>query len=167
MRREGLAMDASQSSSKQWLVKQALWVIFIGLLGGFAWAFSLLGEVRVSPIPVTFYEGFPGAPDRWRSVHLGCLLNGLLALGLVAVLPLFELSKRDWQSLKLGLPMVIWGNTLFYLCGVFAPNHGLSLGDNALGAGSVAGAIGYLSALIAAIALTYIVILLLRAKPAR
>ena len=56
------------------ITKQGLVVMLLGLIAGFGWTFALLGEVKLSPIPITFMESFPGDPARWRSVHIGCLL---------------------------------------------------------------------------------------------
>ncbi len=146
------------------IIRQALWVMMIGLIGGFGWAFALLGEVRLSPIPVTFFESFPGDQARWRGVHLGCLLNGILALVLAANLRWFELSASAAKAIQLGVIITLWGNTAFYIFAVFAQNRGLSLGGNVQGPGSVFGALSYLGGMIAAFALIYVIVRLLRTK---
>ena len=145
------------------LVRHGLAVMLIGLIGGFAWTFALLGEVRISPIPFAFFDSFPGDPARWRAVHVGCLLNGIMAVALAAVLHLFAPTDRQLAIVKNGVLFAIWANTVFYFASLVSPNRSLSMGDNALGAGNLAGAIGYTVALIGAFALIVAVISLMRA----
>ena len=144
------------------IVRHASLVLLIGFLAGFFWAFALLGEVKISPIPITFVEGIPGDPDRWRIVHLGSILNALMAFAFSAALELFAMTSNQARKLKLAALAAIWGNVVFYVFTVFAPNHGLSLGDNAVGQGNLAGAIGYLGAMIAAFGAIYVAVCLLR-----
>ena len=153
-------MDEITLDARRTIVRHALLVLFAGMIGGFAWAFSLLGEVRLSPIPITFFENFPGAPDRWRPTHTGCFMNAILALVLAANLDLFNMDEGLAKKLKLGVPLILWGNTVFYFFGVFAPNRGLSLGDNVQGAGNLSGAMAYSGAFIALVALIYLTAIL-------
>jgi len=144
------------------IAKHGLAVMLVGLLGGFGWAFALMGEVRLSPIPIVFMDSFPGDPARWRSVHTGCLLNGIMALAFAGILNLFALTAKRCKFVLYSLVATIWGNTVFYICNLFSPNRSLSLGDNALGQATIFGAIGYIFAVIGAIALISLVIILLR-----
>jgi len=144
------------------ITKQGLVVMLLGLIGGFGWTFALLGEVRLSPIPITFMESFPGDPARWRSVHIGGLLNGIMAIAFAAILNLFSLTDKKRKFILYSLILTIWGNMAFYICNLFSPNRSLSFGDNALGEANLFGAMGYVLALAAAVALIALVILLLR-----
>lgn len=147
------------------LARHGLMIVLIGLLAGFCWTFALLGEVALSPIPIVFADSFPGAANDWRIMHLGCLLNGIMALAISAVLPKFEVSVRAQQRVVICVALAIWGNTVFYSANLFAPNRSLSFGDNALGEASIAGGIGYFTALIGAAALIYAVVVLILSKP--
>jgi len=144
------------------ITKHGLAVILVGLFAGFGWAFALLGELRLSPIPIVFMDSFPGDPARWRSFHIGCLLNGIMALAFAAILNLFSLTAKRRKFVFYGLVLTIWGNTVFYFCNLFSPNRSLTLDDNALGEATIFGVIGFLSAMVAAIALIALVITLIR-----
>jgi len=154
-------MQLSINNARFYIVKNALAVMLLGMLGGFAWAFSLLGEVSLSPFPFVLYQGDLGEPSRWRAVHIGCLLNGIMALVFSAVLVVFELTSEVLERLKSAVILTIWGNSSFYILAVFAPNHGLSLGDNLLGPSNFSGGLAYGAAMIAVFALLYIVVTLL------
>jgi len=144
------------------LAKNGLVIMIIGLLGGFGWAFALLGEVAISPIPVVLADSFPGAPANWRAVHTGCLMNGIMALAIAAIMGRFEPSERDQKRVALSVTFAIWANTVFYFANLVAPNRSLSIGENALGEASLAGAVGYVTAMIGAVVLIYALIVLLR-----
>lgn len=144
------------------LAKNGIVVMIIGLLGGFAWTFALLGEVAISPIPFAFSDGFPGEPSNWRAVHIGCLMNGMMAVALAAIMPRFNPSERHETRIAWSVIFAIWANTVFYFANLVAPNRSLSIGDNALGEASLAGAIGYVTAIIGAVVLIYALIVLLQ-----
>ncbi len=144
------------------ITKHGLAVMLVGLLAGFGWAFALLGELRISPIPIVFMDSFPGDPVRWRSIHMGCLLNGIMALAFAGVLNLFSFTAKKGKLIAYSVLTAIWGNTVFYICNLFSANRSLSLGDNALGEANIFGAIGFIVAMIAAIALITLVIVLIR-----
>ena len=156
-------MNSLKRSVQTSVARHGLAVMLVGLIGGFAWAFALLGEVKLSPIPFTLFDEFPGDPARWRVVHTGCILNGIMAMVMASVLGFFSTTPEQNRLVRLGILLAIWGNTVFYICSVFAPNRSLSIGDNALGAGNIAGTIGYLVAMVAAIGLILVVVTLLRA----
>jgi len=145
------------------IIRHALLVMLVGMLGGFGWAFALTGQISLSPIPMVLYDGFIGEPARWRAVHLGCLLNGIMGIVFALTLKLFALSSHHTQRIKLATIVTLWGNCGFYLLSILAPNRGLSLGDNALGLGNVAGNIAYISAMLAVFSLFYLIITLLTA----
>lgn len=144
------------------LAKNGIVVMIIGLLGGFAWTFALLGEVAISPIPIALADSFPGEPSNWRAVHIGCLMNGMMAVALAAIMPRFNLSERDKKRIAWSVIFAIWANTVFYFANLVAPNRSLSIGGNALGEASLAGAIGYVTAIIGAVILIYALIVLVR-----
>lgn len=129
-------------------------VMLLGMVAGFAYAFSLLGEVSLSPIPYALAERFPGRTEGWRAAHLGNILNGVMIVALASALPRLRLPSRRETLVTRALVVTVWGNACFYVFATFAPNHGLSLGDNRLGSGNLAGALAYLPAMVAAVAVT-------------
>lgn len=146
------------------LAKHGLAVMIVGLLGGFAWTFALIEQVSLSPIPIVFADSFPGDPANWRAVHIGCLTNGIMALAIAGVMPRFSLSASAASRVTYSVIFAIWGNTVFYFANLIAPNRSLSLGDNALGEGTVAGAVGYTTAVIGAVVLIYALCVMLFSK---
>lgn len=146
------------------LARHGLIVMLIGLLGGFGFTFAMLEEVSLSPIPIVFADSFPGAANDWRILHLGCLLNGIMALAIAATMPNFDLTEAKTRRICLCVAAAIWGNLVFYAANLSAPNRSLSFGDNALGEASAMGAVGYTTALIGAFALIYAISVMIFAK---
>jgi len=147
-------------SAENRIIRHALWVILIGLLGGFGMAFAMIGEVRISPVPA-LSDSFFGDVASWRAVHIGCLTNGILALALAANLKRFAITDKRRGRIALAMMLTLWGNTVFYLMNIWAANRSLSFGDNALGESSVWGMIGYATAILAALALIWVVVMLI------
>ena len=147
------------------LLKDGLLAMLIGLFGGFLLAFSMLGSIGVSPIPFQLEVDFPGSTRGWRILHVGTLMNGMMGVLLALAMRAFYLSDGQSRGIFLGISIAIWGNFCFYLFGMFAPNHGLSVGANRLGEASLAGALAYLPAMVAAITSIMAIIVLLRSEP--
>ena len=148
------------------LAKNGLAVMILGLLGGFAWTFALIEQVSLSPIPIVFADSFPGEPANWRAVHIGCLMNGIMALAIAGVMPRFSLPGSAQTRVAFSVIFAIWANTIFYFANLSAPNRSLSLGENALGEASFAGAVGYTTAVIGAVVLIYALSVMLFSKQA-
>ncbi len=155
-------MDKSSESYATIIARHGFMVMLVGMIGGFAFAFALIDEVKLWPIPTALADSFPGNPDRWRAVHVGCLLNGIMAVAFAAVADRFAPSEKQAAWIKWGTIITIWGNTLFYIFALMAPNRGLSMDGNALGAGNIAGAISFSSGMIAAFALFAVIVVFLR-----
>ncbi|AXQ30529.1 hypothetical protein D0B54_18390 [Solimonas sp. K1W22B-7] len=147
------------------LIKHGLAAMLVSLLGGFVLLFSMIGAISLSPLPVFIDVAVPGTPQGWRIVHLGMMMNGLMAILLGACLRWFSLRGSDAAWVCWGTIVAVWGNFCFYLFGMFAPNHGLTLQANRLGEASLAGAVAFFPALLGAVTLSVAVVLLLRAKP--
>ncbi len=60
------------------------------------------------------------------------------------------------------LLVTVWGNACFYGFAIFAPNHGLSIGANQMGDGNLAGALAYVPAMIAAVAIVLALMTVIR-----
>lgn len=148
------------------LIKHGLAAMLVGLLGGFLLAFSMVGGASISPLPVFFQFELPGPDSGWRILHVGTLMNGIMALALGLVMRTVHLSDRRARLIFLGIAIAIWGNFCFYLFGMFAPNHGLSIEANRLGEASMAGALAYIPAMLAAVTSIWAVFVLLFAEPA-
>lgn len=147
------------------VIKHGLMVILIGLLCGFGLGFAINGVVGLSPIPITWEYTMDAPPRAWRSAHVGAICNGLMAILIAAVLPYVELAASTLRRIATGIIVVIWGNTIFYVASLWAPNRGLSFGDTQAGPGNLAGVIAYISAVVAAVLLIWIVVYLIFALP--
>ena len=149
------------SAAQRRIIQNGLGVILVGLIGGFFLGWKVIGHVSFPPLPIQFDYEVPGTPAAWRAVHTGNVMNGVMALGLAAIFPWFDLSKRLANTISWIIIGVVWGNSVFYGAAVFAPNRGLSMGDNAAGVGNLAGVIAYVPAIAAAYALIFVIVLLL------
>ena len=139
--------------------------MIVALLGGFMLTFSMLGGISLSPLPFFFGMEFPGTVQGWRVVHLGMLMNGMMAILLGAVMRYLAVSGQQASRVSWGVIIAVWGNFCFYLFSMFGYNHGLSLGSNRLGEGNWAGAMAFVPALIGAVTLLVALFILIRAKP--
>lgn len=148
------------------LVRHGLAALLVALVSGFGLVFALIGGISLSPIPVFFAWAIPGTMAGWRTLHIGMLTNGIMAIALGFVLNKTVLPAPRRRFVALGTIIAVWGNFAFYLFGMFAPNRGLTLGANAQGAASLAGALAFVPAIIGAITLMAAICVLLGAKPA-
>ena len=147
------------------LIKNGLAVMIVSLLAGFILAFSMIGAISFSPLPIFIKAQIPGSPQGWHAVHVGAMMNGLMAVLIGVIARWFALSDRGAAVVSWGTIVAIWANVCFYVFGMFAPNHGLSLQSNGLGHANLAGAIAFLPAFIGALTLFAALIVLLLAKP--
>lgn len=147
------------------LLKNGLLVMILGLFGGFGLVFSMMQAISFSPLPIIIDYAFPGSPEGWRMFHLGMLLNGLMAVVVGLALRSFDLTPATSTVATWGTLIAIWGNFCFYLFGMFAPNHGLSLQGNRLGEASLAGTLAFVPAFIGALTLIVALFALLKSRP--
>lgn len=155
------------SLAQRRIIQHGLGVILFGLIGGFFLGWSVIGYISFPPLPIEIDYSVPGTTAAWRAVHTGSIMNGIMALVLAALFSWCDLSKTLALRISWTIIIVIWGNAIFYLAAVFAPNHGLSWGANAAGAGNLAGIIAYIPAIIAAYALIIVIgILMFNVKKA-
>ena len=149
------------STAQRRIIQHGLGIILVGLVGGFFLGWNVIGFISFPPLPIEIDYQIPGTTASWRAVHTGNIMNGIMALILAAILTWCDLSKRMATNISWVIIAVIWGNSIFYLSAVFAPNHGLSWGSNAAGEGNIAGIIAYIPAIIAAYALIYVITVLM------
>ena len=145
------------------LIRHGLAALLVALIGGFMLTFKMLGGISFSPLPLFIEYDLPGTVGGWRAVHLGMLMNGLMAIVLGMVVRLFVLADGSASTVRWCVLIAVWGNFCFYLFSMFGYNHGLSLGTNRLGEGNWAGAAAFIPALVGAVTLITAVIVLLRA----
>ena len=150
------------SKAQRRMVIHGLIITILGLIGGFSLGWKVIGGISFPPIPGKLDVDIPGTIRSWRAVHTGNILNGLMAIILAGLFFFCELSKSLANKLSWGTLFVIWGNCIFYVASVFAPNRGLSYGSNAAGEGNLAGFIAFIPAFIAAYALIIILFILLK-----
>lgn len=147
------------------LVRQGFWALLVALISGFTLIFSMIGGVSLSPIPLHIPVDIPGTTEGWRTVHAGMLMNALMAISIGSSVRLLGVDGDSSRKIFLGCSIAIWGNFCFYVFGMFAPNHGLTLQSNALGAASLSGALAFFPALLGAVSLIYVVVIVLLSKP--
>lgn len=158
--------DMTLTSYQRLLVQHGLIILFLGLVGGFMLLFAVLGQISLSPIPLAFGYVIPGEPAQWRAVHVGNIMNGLMAIIFALLIPMLTLSEKATRFIAIGLVCTVWGNALFYIFGILTPNKGLSLGDNPVGEANWAAPISFMPAFIVAFVLMVIVVVMLRNLPA-
>jgi hypothetical protein len=146
------------------LIKHGMAAMIIALLAGFMLLFSMIGAISFSPLPILIPYEIPGTAQGWRMVHLGMMMNGLMGILLGASLRWLVVTDRGAAWVGWGTIIAIWGNFCFYLFGMFAPNHGVTLQDNRLGEANFAGVIAFVPAFVGAVTLLIALIVLLRAK---
>ena len=146
---------------QRFILKNAIIIMIIGLVAGFALGWEVIGGISFPPIPGIIDIEIPGTIRAWRAVHTGNIMNGLMALILAGLFFFCDLSRTLEKRLSWTLVFVIWGNCIFYIAAVFAPNRGLSYANNAAGEGNLAGFIAFIPAFTAAYALIIMLFILL------
>lgn len=149
------------------MTKNGLAAIFIALVGGFALTYSMTKGISLWPLSIFIDWIPPGTPQGWRIFHLGMLTNGIMAIALGGAMNRLSITPRKAAIACWGVIIAVWGNFMFYVFGMFAPNHGLSYAGNALGEGNLAGALAFLPAVFGAITLMVAVALMFGAKAER
>jgi hypothetical protein len=151
----------------QRLIRNGLAVMIVALLAGFVLVFSMVGAISFSPLPVFIPMEMPGSAQGWRAVHVGSMLNGVMAVVVGLAMRRFALSDRAAAIVSWGAIIAIWANVSFYVFGMFAPDHGVTLQSNRLGAANLSGVIAFIPAFVGAVTLIVALSVLLLAKPAR
>jgi hypothetical protein len=147
------------------LLRHGFMALLVGLVGGFLFTFSLIGGVSFSPLPVAIEMDIPGTTKGWRVLHVGMLMNGLMAIAVALAMHDVSLSPRVARRVYVGTAIAVWGNFSFYFFGMFAPNRGLTAGGNQLGEASVAGVLAFFPAILSAATLIYVCWIMFRADP--
>ena len=141
-----------------WLVGNGALALCFGLVAGYGFLFHLIGEISLWPIPGAIATQIPGDPARWRGAHVGAITNGLMAIAVGVALPLAPMAERTRRLVTWAIVVAVWGNIVFYVANALgAANHGLTFGDNRLGAADLLSRLGffgaYAGALVAPVAL--------------
>ncbi|MBY0278227.1 isomerase [Candidatus Binatia bacterium] len=143
------------------LVGNGMLAICFGLIAGYGFLFNLIGEIALWPVPGAIAVQLPGDAARWRGAHVGAITNGLMAIAVALALPLAPLSAKARRAVTWAILVAVWGNITFYVANALgAANHGLTFGDNRLGAADLLSRVGffgaYAGALVAPVALLVI-----------
>lgn len=154
-----------QSHYSNLLVKHGVAAMLVALVSGFLLIFSMIGGLSLSPVPILIEFDLPGTTKGWRIIHLGMLMNGMMAMIIGIVMRFLYLPDRKAFWVSVGTVIAVWGNFMFYIFGMFAPNHGLTVEGNRLGGASIAGALAFFPAVLGAITLTYALLLMFFAEP--
>ena len=141
-----------------------------GMLAGFAAGFGVvavkIGGLSGAPLPFFIPVSLPGSAQGWLVLHLGMILNGMMAVMLANALRGMAVAPGRAAIICWGVVAAVWGNGAFYLFSMFAPNHGLTPGANALGAASLAGQLAYYPALVGAVGIIVALCLMIAAREA-
>ena len=140
------------------LVGNGALALCFGLIAGYGFLFNLIGEISLWPIPGALAVQLPGDAARWRGAHVGAITNGLMAIAVGLALPLAPMRTGTRRAVTWAIVVAVWGNIVFYVANALgAANHGLTFGDNRLGAADALSRVGffgaYAGALVAPVAL--------------
>lgn len=135
------------------LIKHGVAAMMVALVGGMGLIFVMIGGISLSPLPVFFEWLMPGTVQGWRAVHIGMLMNGMMAILLGVAGRFVVLSNLRAALVSWGTIVAVWGNFCFYLFGMFAPNHGLTMGANRLGESNWQALIAFFPALLGIVTL--------------
>jgi hypothetical protein len=147
------------------MIKHGIVAMLVALAAGMCLIFAMIGGISLSPIPVFFEWKIPGSVQGWRAVHIGMLMNGMMAILLGVTGRFVVVSNLRAVIVCWGTIIAIWGNFCFYLFGMFAPNHGLTTGANKLGEANLPAMLAFYPAFIGIFTLSAALIVLLGAKP--
>lgn len=103
-------------------------VFFGGMLVGWGFAFHLLGEVSVWPIPGKIDVHLPGTARGWRMAHMEGLLNGMALLCVAGIWQHLTLGPRAQQWVAYGMICTGWGNLIAATLGPIFGGRGLGIG---------------------------------------
>jgi len=141
------------TSIQRLLVGHGALVMLVGFVSGFGFAFFLLGEIRLWPIPGSLDIALPGSYDGWRMAHLEGVLNGFMLWIVALVVPLVPISLRGAKWLSWAFIVTAWGNAIASpLDPLFADSRGLFFG------GPFTNSLAYLLFVVGIIAVTGAVI---------
>ncbi len=107
------------------LVFHGMLVILFGFFGGMAWLIVLGEYLQLWPLPAIEAD-LPQTKELWRNAHTGPITNGILAIAIAGVSPLFTLSKKTARWLQASVIIMIWFNTMGYQMSPFTTNRGLN-----------------------------------------
>lgn len=145
------------------LIANGAIIFFLGLIGGFLFIFSLLGEITIWPIPGSIKVQMPADERAWRAMHTGNILNALMLIGAGLALSRVRLGEAAEKFVCWGLIVAGWGNFGFYvLSALGATGRGLSFGANRFGGGDWLSTMTFLVAYPGAVTAPIAMILLAR-----
>lgn len=93
------------------LIANGAIIFFLGLMGGFLFIFSLLGEITIWPIPGSIKVQMPADERAWRAMHTGNILNALMLIGAGLALSRVRLGEAAEKFVCWGLIVAGWGNS--------------------------------------------------------
>lgn len=138
----------------------ALYSLLLGLLGGVLLIYSALDEIAIWPFGNWIWT-LPGETSLWRALHVGPLLNGVMAIALVYLCSSFRLSAKACRHVSISTIVMVWGNGLFYLFRIWGNTRGLAIESQQFGIANWADVAAMIAASLAMITTFYAVFLLL------
>ena len=138
-------------------------VVLAGLVMGFGFIFSLIGEINLWPVPGHWSFDMPGNERAWRAAHIGNILNGVMAMAGGVSLPYARLKEGAEKFVVWSFIIAIWGNFGFYIFSALgATGRGLTFGPNKFGGGDVLSILNFLVAYPGAVLLPIAMFLIAR-----
>ena len=138
-------------------------VVLAGLVLGFGFIFSLIGEINLWPVPGHWAIEMPGNERAWRAAHIGNILNGVMAMAGGVSLPYARLKAGAEKFVAWSFIIAIWGNFGFYVFSALgATGRGLTFGANKFGGGDVLSILNFLVAYPGAVLLPIAMFLIAR-----
>ena len=144
------------------LIKHGAAAMLVALAAGFCLIWAMIGGASLSPLPVMIEFEMPGSVEGWRIVHIGMLMNGMMAIALGCAVRWLAWGGSGAAWVSWGTVIAVWGNFCFYIFGMFAPNHGVTAGTNQMGEGNLAGMLAFFPAFLGAVTLAIALIAILR-----
>lgn len=130
------------------LIGHGALVMLVGFAAGFGFAFFLLGEIKLWPLPGTIDYALPGTDDAWRMAHMEGVLNGAFLWLVALALPLVPVGSVGANRIAIAFIVTAWANSLASLLDpLFPDSRGLSFG------GEITNSIAYLLFVVGIIAI--------------
>ena len=105
------------------LTAHAFVSVLLGLFGGFAWLIVLAGALEFWPLP-PIEMPVPDVKEAWRNAHVGPIVNGLFAMGIIALSPICSFGVTQAKWIYYSVILMLYGNAIGYGTAPFTSTRG-------------------------------------------
>lgn len=141
------------------VLTHSLYSLTLGLVGGICLIYSALNEVSIWQVGRWTWS-LPGDVSLWRALHVGPLLNGVMAITLMYISRSLQANTQQANRIAYALILMVWGNGLFYVFRIWGNTRGLAVESLQFGAGNIADYVAMLAASLAMVTTFYAVFFL-------